>query len=143
MRKMLGLVAAVATVIPAMTVTALPTTASAQVSSYLSNPCGPQQRNARLGGAALGGLAGAAVGSAVAAKNARKEGAILGGVLGAVAGQEVARRRTCNTAPGYAQPAYGYGQPTYGYGQQAYAPAACKPVAGGRYVCLQPDGRWR
>lgn len=142
MRKMLGLAAAVATVVPAATFTALPSTASAQGYGYLSNPCGPQQRNARLGGAALGGLAGAAVGSQVAAKNARKEGAILGGVLGAAVGQEIARRKSCNTGGyGYApQPAYGGG---YGYGQQAYAPAACKAVRGGRYVCLQPDGRWR
>jgi hypothetical protein len=139
MRKMLGLAAAVATAIPAMTFAALPTAASAQVSSYLNNPCGPQQRNARLGGAALGGLAGAAVGSQVAAKNARKEGAILGGLVGAAAGQEIARRRSCSTG-GYAYAPQGYAQ---GYGQQAYAPAACKAVQGGRYVCLQPDGRWR
>ena len=133
MRKILGLAAAAATAIPAVTFAALPSTALAQGYGYFSNPCGPQQRNARLGGAALGGLAGAAVGSAVAAKNARKEGAILGGVLGAAAGQEIARRKTC-------APSYGYAP---AYGQQAYAPAACKAIAGGRHVCLQPDGRWR
>jgi len=141
MRKMLGLAAAVATAVPAVTFAALPSTASAQSAPYWSNPCGPTQRNHRVIGGGVGAVAGALLGGKLAADNAKTEGKILGAVVGAGVGQEVGRRTGCQAA--YRQQMHqGYAyQP--GYGQRAYAPAACKAVRGGRYVCLQPDGRWR
>lgn len=136
MRKFLGLAAAVATAVPAMTFAALPTTASAQGAPYASNPCGPVQRNHRVIGGGVGAVAGYIVGGKLAADNARTEGKILGALVGAGVGQEVGRRTGCQAAYRQSQHrAYGY--------QGGYAPAQCKAVAGGRYVCLQPDGRWR
>ena len=135
MRKILSLAAIAAAAAPALTVSALPSAATAQVSSYMSNPCGLPQQQHRVAGGALGAAAGALIGRSVAARNARTEGTIVGAIAGAAVGQEVGRRTGCRAAARQAQ-AYG------GY-QQAYAPAQCKAVAGNRYVCLQPDGRWR
>jgi hypothetical protein len=132
MRKMLGLAAIATAAVPALTLTATP--ASAQVRAYMSNPCGVAQQQHRVAGGALGAAAGALVGRRVAADNARTEGTIVGALVGAGVGQEIGRRTGCRAAAR---------QAGYGYQQQAYAPAQCKAVAGGRYVCLQPDGRWR
>lgn len=136
MRKMLSLAAAVATAAPAMTFAALPSTASAQGASYLGNPCGPTQRDHRIIGGGAGAVAGLLLGGKLAADNAKSEGKMLGAVVGAGVGQEVGRRTGCRAAVRQSQRTYGYQQP-------GYAPASCKAVAGGRYVCLQPDGRWR
>ncbi len=138
MRKMLGLAAAAATAVPAMTFAALPATASAQGAPYTSNPCGPVQPNHRIIGGGLGAAAGIVLGGKVAADNARTEGKLLGAVVGAGVGQEIGRRTGCQAANRQALRANAYAR-----GGQAYAPAACKAIRGGRYVCLQPDGRWR
>jgi hypothetical protein len=136
--KMLGLAAIATLAVPAMT---LPTAASAQpVARYLENPCGPAQKNARITGGAIGAVGGAALGRSLAARNARTEGTLLGALVGAAVGQEVGRRTGCRNA-GYQQ-GYGYA-PAYSPGYRTAARPPCKPVAGNRYVCLQPDGRWR
>ena len=139
--KMLGLAAIATVALPVLSVTALPSSASAQpVARYMENPCGPAQKNARITGGAIGAVGGAALGRSVAARNARTEGTLLGAVVGAAVGQEVGRRTGCRStgyAPAYA-PAY-----SQGYSQQASGRPPCKAVAGNRYVCLQPDGRWR
>ncbi len=136
MRKMLGLAAAVATAVPAVGLVALPSTASAQSAPYMSNPCGTVQRNHRIIGGGVGAVAGALLGGKLAADNTKAEGKMLGAVAGAAVGQEVGRRTGCQAAYRQAQ------HRGYAY-QQAYAPASCKAIAGGRHVCLQPDGRWR
>ena len=135
--KMLGLAAIASIVVPMTTVAALPTAASAQpVANYMANPCGAPQKNARITGGAIGAVGGAALGRSVAARNARTEGTILGALVGAAVGQEVGRRTGCRSAnAGYA--------PAYSQGYQTAGRPPCKAVAGNRYVCLQPDGRWR
>ena len=85
MRKMLGLAAIAA--VPALTLTAAATPASAQVRAYMANPCGVTQQQHRVAGGALGAAAGALVGRRLAADNARTEGTILGAVVGAGVGQ--------------------------------------------------------
>ena len=135
MRKLLGFGALATAALPVLSVLAAPASAAAQVRAYMANPCGVTQQQHRVAGGALGAAAGALVGRRLAADNARTEGTVLGAVVGAGVGQEIGRRTGCRAAARQA----GYG----GYSQQAYAPAQCKAVAGGRYVCLQPDGRWR
>jgi hypothetical protein len=54
--------------------------------SATSVPC---NNNAAVGGGVIGAIAGAVLGSNVAARNARPEGAIVGGVLGAAAGSAI------------------------------------------------------
>ena len=135
MRRIIAL-AAVSALAPALVLTAVPSAASAQVQAqarqYMSNPCGVTQERHRVIGGALGGVAGAILGGKVAADNAKLEGKVVGAVAGAAVGQEIGRRTGCRAA---AQAGYGR--------QQAYAPAQCKAIKGNRYVCLQPDGRWR
>ena len=132
MRKILALAAFATALAPALAVSAIPAAASAQSArQYFSNPCGVTQERHRVIGGAVGGIAGALIGGKVAADNAKFEGKLVGAAAGAAVGQEVGRRTGCRAAA------------RAGYGQQAYAPAQCKAIKGGRYVCLQPDGRWR
>ncbi|HET6970907.1 MAG TPA: glycine zipper 2TM domain-containing protein [Phenylobacterium sp.] len=49
----------------------------------------PCNNNAAVGGGVIGAIAGAVLGSNIAARNARPEGAIVGGVLGAAAGSAI------------------------------------------------------
>jgi hypothetical protein len=115
MRKFVALAAAAATALPALAVASAPSVAAAQSyrSGYLSNPCGPPQKNARVSGAVIGGALGAIVGNKVAARGVKTEGTVLGAAAGAAIGQEVGRRKGCQVQqgrayhPGYA-PAYGY-----------------------------------
>ena len=137
MRKTFSLAAALATVVaPALATVALPTAAAAQSAPYASNPCGPTQRNHRLIGAGVGAVAGYFAGGRIAADNTKSEGKALGALVGAGVGQEIGRRTGCQAA--YRQQAH----QAYAY-QPGYARPACKAIAGGRTVCLQPDGRWR
>lgn len=137
MRKMLSTAAVLATVAaPALTAVALPSAASAQSPGYLNNPCGVTQRNHRIIGGGLGAVAGYIVGGKVAADNTKQEGKALGVLAGAAAGQEIGRRTGCQAAYRQAQ------HQRFAY-QPGYARPACKAIAGGRSVCLQPDGRWR
>lgn len=59
--------------------------------------CHQQQQGNEVGGALLGGLAGAVIGSNVTRGGGREGGAIIGGVAGAAAGSTIAAGQTnCN-----------------------------------------------
>lgn len=111
---------------------AAPGFASAQPYPYdgrvYYDPCQRETTNRTTMGAVIGGLAGAALGSNVAARGVRTEGALLGGAVGAVTGGMVGNRSAACTS-GYAPPpprtSYNYdryyngrydGDRTYGYG---------------------------
>ena len=114
---------------------AVPSFASAQ-SGYYGNsdnsgyydPCRRSSSNRGTTGGLLGALAGAAIGSNVAARNARTEGAVLGGLVGAVAGAKIGKDSAACTPSRQAY--YGnsqYGSNGYygngydnGYAQQTY-----------------------
>ena len=74
---------------------AAPGFASAQSGSYYGDgyydPCQRSTSNRSTTGGVIGALAGAAIGSNVAARNARTEGAVLGGLLGAALGSKVGK----------------------------------------------------
>jgi hypothetical protein len=99
--------AAAAGVIALTGMIAAPNAASAQPYGYdgrtYYDPCQRETTNRTTLGAVIGGLAGAAIGSNVAARNARTEGALLGGAVGAVGGGVVGNRSAACT-PGYAPP---------------------------------------
>jgi hypothetical protein len=136
MRTILSAAAVLASVAaPALTVVAVPAVASAQA-PYTSNPCGTVQRNHRLIGAGVGAVAGYLAGGKLAADNTKSEGKAVGALVGAGVGQEIGRRTGCQSAYRQAQ------HQQFAY-QPGYARPACKAIAGGRSVCLQPDGRWR
>lgn len=89
---------------------AVPSFASAQSASYYGDsyydPCQRSTSNRSTTGGLLGALAGAAIGSNVAARNARTEGAVLGGVLGAAVGAKVGKN-SAGCAPQRRQGSYG------------------------------------
>ncbi|MBP7815959.1 MAG: glycine zipper 2TM domain-containing protein [Phenylobacterium sp.] len=77
---------------------AIPSFASAQSGYYgqsydsgYYDPCRRSSSNRSTTGGLIGALAGAAIGSNVAARNARTEGAVLGGLVGAVAGSKIGK----------------------------------------------------
>lgn len=77
---------------------AIPSFASAQSGYYgqsydsgYYDPCRRSSSNRGTTGGLIGALAGAAIGSNVAARNARTEGAVLGGLVGAVAGAKIGK----------------------------------------------------
>ena len=101
---------------------------------YYYDACKREQTGRGTLGAALGGGAGAVIGSNVAARNARTEGALLGGLLGAIAGGVVGNKSAACTsdpnaisaaaAPPPAPPAradsgYYYGRDAYTASSQA------------------------
>ncbi|WP_374570018.1 glycine zipper 2TM domain-containing protein [Phenylobacterium sp.] len=55
--------------------------------------CKAEQRRSANTGTAVGAVAGALFGSAVASHGRKTEGAVLGGAVGAVAGHEIGKRR--------------------------------------------------
>lgn len=71
--------------------------------------CQRSQQNRQIGGAIIGGIAGALLGREVADRGVRGEGAALGAVVGAVAGAGVGRATTeCDTrVQGSYDPYYG------------------------------------
>lgn len=83
--------------------------------------CRASQQNRTLGGGAIGAVAGAVIGSQVAARGHRSDGSVLGAVVGAVAGGMIGRSTANN---GYAcnAPVQGSYDPYYGqpYGNQGY-----------------------
>ena len=89
-----------------------------------------RQANQRTGlGAVIGGLAGAVLGSQVAARGHRTDGSVVGGVAGAAAGAMIGRgnsQRQCQqgAVQGSYDPYYGQPQQQYpqqgGYQQQPY-----------------------
>ena len=94
------------------TVSALPSTASAQ--QYYN--C--DRSGSTVGGAVVGGIAGALLGSGIAARGHRSDGAALGGVLGAATGAAVG-----NSSSGCAPAQYNNGYYNNGYAAPAPAPA--------------------
>lgn len=129
---------------------------------YATSPCERGSRANRTTGGVIGALAGAAIGSNVAARNARTEGAVLGalvgGALGASFGGSVAR---CDSAGYYYTADQTYPYREWGYSGRsgrydgryystrrcrlAVAPAYWDGVADYRYVRVCPDrtGRYR
>lgn len=96
--------------------------------------CRAEQRRQANTGTAVGAVAGALLGSAVAAKGAKTEGAVLGGAVGAVAGHQIAKHRV----------------KCVDYPHRVSARRDCRWVQeyyGGRNhsfeVCRQRDGVWR
>lgn len=61
------------------------------------DPCQQKKHNGSTGGAILGALAGAAIGSNIGGHGARTEGAVVGGVAGAVIGGNVGRSAANNS----------------------------------------------
>ena len=130
---------------------------------YANSPCERGARGAQATGGVIGALAGAAIGSNIAARNTRTEGAVLGalvgGALGASIGGSTARcdsrgyYYTFNQTVPYDE-GYGYDgrsgryDRVY-YGRQrcrlAAAPAYWDGVTDYRYVRVCPDrmGRYR
>ena len=101
---------------------AVPTFASAQSAGYYDNnnggayydPCRRESTNRATTGGILGALAGAAVGSNLAAHHGgRTGGAALGGVVGAVAGANIGKNSAACT-PGQQRQGYYNNGRTYG-----------------------------
>lgn len=80
--------AAVAGVMALTSVAVAPSAAQAQSGSYY-DPCRREQTNRGTVGGVIGALAGAAIGSNVAARKNRTEGALLGGAVGAFGGAAI------------------------------------------------------
>ncbi len=79
---------AVATLLPSM--------------AFAQDRCEQQRDGRTTAGTVIGGIAGAVVGSNVAAGKNRTEGAVLGGVVGAIAGNVIGRSSAdCDRAYGY------------------------------------------
>ncbi|MDB5470273.1 MAG: glycine zipper protein [Caulobacter sp.] len=79
---------AVATLLPSM--------------AFAQDRCEQQRDERSVAGTIIGGIAGAVVGSNVAANKNRTEGAVVGGIVGAVAGNAIARSSAdCDRAYGY------------------------------------------
>lgn len=96
--------------------------------------CRQEQRRQANTGTAVGAVAGALLGSAVAARGAKTEGAVLGGAVGAVAGHQIAKSRVKCTS----------------YPKRVSARRDCRWVQEyyngrdhGFEVCRQRDGVWR
>ena len=107
----------------------------------------PPRRDTGLGGAAIGAVAGGALGAAVAGRGDRLGGALIGGGVGAVTGYAIDRAEDRGRVPpppppgygagyppppGYYDPAYGYGYPPPPTVQTYTIPAgATQTVCGG------------
>ena len=90
-----------------------------------SHACRQSQTNRTLGGAAIGGIAGAVAGNNIAGRGHRGDGSLLGAVVGAFVGGAIGNS-TANQQPqcqGYASgnydPYYGQAQPPYDDGRYA------------------------
>ena len=117
-------------VIAALAATAVATPSVAQSYGYARDSgC----RSDGTAGTVIGGIAGALLGSNLAAHHGgRAGGAAIGGVAGALIGNSVARNSCGSRGYGsrygstsysngyYSQPGYGYTQPTYRYAQPSY-----------------------
>jgi hypothetical protein len=122
-------------VIAALAAGAMATPSFAQPYGY-ANDCRQDSRGNGAAGAIIGGIAGAVLGSNLAAHHGgRSGGAAIGGVAGALLGNSIARSSSSSCdyrgynsgyrAPAYssgyyAQPSYGYAEPSYGYAEPAY-----------------------
>jgi hypothetical protein len=120
---------------------------------YSNSPCERAARNGSVTGGVIGALAGAAIGSNVAARNARTEGAVLGGLVGGALGAGIGNSAARCDSDGYY---YGRNQ-TVAYRDDwgssdpymrrgcrlAPAPAYTDGVVDYRYVRVCPDRRGR
>ncbi len=80
----------------------------------LQRQCAQSRQNRTVGGAIIGGLAGALLGREVADRGVRGEGAALGAVVGAAAGAGVGRSTAaCDRVPQGSYDPY-YGEPARG-----------------------------
>ncbi|MDX2275958.1 MAG: glycine zipper 2TM domain-containing protein [Hyphomonadaceae bacterium] len=134
--------------------------------------CQTSRNNRTMGGAAIGAVAGAVLGSQVSGRGHRTDGSVLGAVVGAVAGGMIGRQTaqpTCNLPPqGSYEPYYGqpyqqpygdnsglYGGPyqnsSYGYGDSyqdcRMGERIVRDPYGREYrepvrMCRSPDGSW-
>jgi hypothetical protein len=87
-------------------------------SGYYYDPCKRDKTNRATVGGVLGALAGAAIGSNVAARGVRTEGAVLGGAVGAVGGAMVGNRSAaCDSGYAPRSSYYREAPPTY-YGER-------------------------
>jgi len=128
--------------------------------------CRRSERNRTVGGAVIGGIAGALLGREVADRGVRGEGAALGAVVGAAAGGAIGRSTAdCDRrVEGSYDPYYGQADDDYyrddgysgrGYRETIYGGNNCRvsvETAYDRYgrpyreevtFCRDRDGRWR
>ncbi|MFN3514150.1 MAG: glycine zipper 2TM domain-containing protein [Phenylobacterium sp.] len=147
MQKALTIAAAAAV---AGSLLAVPSYAAAQ--SRYADSCHEQQRRQATTGTIVGGVAGALLGSGVAARGVKTEGAVLGGAVGAVAGHQIAKNNTkCAPPPPRRVATQGAAVQRSSQQRNVYAqPSNCRWVQdqyGGRThsfeVCRSPDGVWR
>lgn len=98
--------------------------------------CGQRSNQNTALGAAIGGIAGAVLGSQVSARGHRTDGSLVGGVAGAAVGAMIGRSNSqqCRNAPvqGSYDPYYGQQQPQYG-GYQQQQPYGNDDLYGGPY----------
>ncbi|HEY3696937.1 glycine zipper 2TM domain-containing protein [Phenylobacterium sp.] len=109
---------AVAGVMALTTAAAVPSFAQAQSGGYY-DPCRRDQTNRGTVGGVLGALAGAAIGSNVAARKNRTEGALLGGAVGAVGGAVVGNNSAACRSGDY-RSGYYDSRPSGYYSDRAY-----------------------
>lgn len=121
---MRGQVFVAVTALAAMMAFAQP--ASAQYRDYhdehvaRQEQCRDSRTNRAIGGAIIGGIAGALLGREVADRGVRGEGAVVGAVVGSVAGAGVGRATAnCDTRVQGSYDPY-YGQPDRRYGEGSY-----------------------
>ena len=108
-------------------VAALAAVAAATPSFAQYDPCHSEKHNSGAGGAVIGGIAGALLGSSIAPHHEnRAGGAVIGGVAGAIAGNAIGRSSAEHSAAcreaynnGYYAPSAGY----YAAPTSAYAPS--------------------
>jgi hypothetical protein len=94
----------------------------------LQRQCAQSRQNRTVGGAIIGGLAGALLGREVADRGVRGEGAALGAVVGAAAGAGIGRSTAqCDRVP---QGSY---DPYYGQRQDGYYGGSDDDLYGGAY----------
>lgn len=121
--------------------------AAAQYRSYhdehvsVQQQCQRARNNNTVAGAAIGGVAGAVLGSQAGARGHRSDGGVLGAVLGAAAGAAIARSNThCDQVRGSYDPYYGEAYPRdYGYNQY---PGDDYGLEGGPYRQSGYQGRY-
>jgi len=133
----------------------------ASYSGAYADPCQGRRTNNSVAGGLIGALAGAALGSNVAARNARTEGAVLGALVGGVAGTAIGRSTAKCDDTGYY---YSYdqtipyqesdydrrsrsGRYDYSYYNRQRCRLAPAPITGDEYryvrVCPDSEGRYR
>jgi hypothetical protein len=144
-----ALLAATAAVV-LTTAMAIPGVSSAQPydESYADQACQQQQNNRAVGGAILGGLAGAALGNGVSRGGGRTGGTIIGGVAGAAVGAGVGSATTncqADYPPPPPPPGYDGGPGPYDNGPPppGYDNGADRNCGWAQQQIIFPDGTQR